>query len=233
MVRSAYSLATLLGQLNAKTPNRNKASDGGIGDAAHQNTVSDHNPDSNGVYHARDFTHDPAGGLDGWWLADTLLKSRDKRIKYIIWQQRIVDFRAGYNPYVWTPYSGLNAHKQHVHVSVMSGALGDQSQLFNLGAVNPAPVEGENDVAITNEDADLIIRRLVTYGFLKEGKDPKTADENTDYVRLYQTMAADPIRLLRDIKAAQTAPAPVDVEIDYDRIINGVVARLGGLVFKA
>lgn len=225
MVRSAYSLATLLSQLNAKAPDRNKASDGGIGDAAHQNTSSDHNPDSLGVYHARDFTHDPGGGLDGWWLADTLLRSRDKRIKYIIWQRRIVDFRAGHNTYVWMPYGGLNPHDRHVHVSVMSGALGDQSHQFNFG-----PTESvEPNMAITAADADLIIQRLVTYGFLKEGMDPNGGDAN--YTRLYSTMAADPVKLLREIKAAQTSP--VDVEIDYDRIINGVVAKLGALEFKA
>jgi hypothetical protein len=227
MVRSAYSLATLLGQLNARAPGRNKASDGGIGDAAHAATASDHNPDSSGVYHARDFTHDPAGGLDGWWLADTLLRSRDKRIKYIIWQRRIVDFRAGFNPFVWTAYTGSNPHDKHVHVSVMSGALGDQTQSFNLGAASSPPTGGE-DVAITAADADLIIQRFVTYGFLKENMDPNGGDAN--YTRLYSTMAADPVKLLREIKAAQTAPVPV--EVDYDRIINGVVAKLTGLVFK-
>ena len=41
--RVARSLDVLLGQLNALAPERSKASDGSIGDAAHASRSSDHN----------------------------------------------------------------------------------------------------------------------------------------------------------------------------------------------
>ncbi|MGH3942021.1 MAG: hypothetical protein ACRDTG_26045 [Pseudonocardiaceae bacterium] len=82
--RVARSLDVLLGQLNGRFPDRSKASDGGIGDAAHAARVSDHNPDSGGVGRARDFTHDPAHGVDIDRLSDEIAASRDPRIKYCV-----------------------------------------------------------------------------------------------------------------------------------------------------
>src|SRR5829696_1398678 len=98
--RVARALDTLLGQLNAHAPRRNKASDGAIGDTDHQNRSSDHNPwYGPGIVTARDFTHDPGGGLDCQWLANTLVANRDPRIKYLIWNRRIWQGS-------WRAYSG-------------------------------------------------------------------------------------------------------------------------------
>lgn len=132
----ANSLQELLAQLNARAPHRSKVSDGGIGDAAHSARLSDHNPTPTGQVCARDFTNDPAGGCGGQWLADTLVASRDPRIKYVIWNRRIIDSRAGNHPWQWTPYSGTNDHTHHVHVSVFAGALGDDTRPWNLGATS-------------------------------------------------------------------------------------------------
>lgn len=119
--RIAESLEVLRRQLNAAFPQRSKLSDGGIGDAAHASRSSDHNPwlkDKNGVgiVTARDFTHDPDGGIDCHWLAKQLVKSRDPRIKYLIWNKQICSSKN--SPWAWRPYSGANAHKQHLHISV-------------------------------------------------------------------------------------------------------------------
>ncbi len=66
--RTAKSLDVLLDEINRAAPKRSKASDGSIGDAAHATRSSDHNPWvrwlGTGIVTARDFTHDPAGGLD-------------------------------------------------------------------------------------------------------------------------------------------------------------------------
>ncbi|WP_439377818.1 hypothetical protein [Amycolatopsis lexingtonensis] len=123
----ARSLDRLLAQLNAKAPQRSKASDGSIGDAAHSARLSDHNPTSAGQVCARDYTHDPAGGLDCNWLADALVRSRDPRIKYVIWNRRIIDSRPGNHPWVWMPYSGTNPHNKHLHLSVFAGSAGDNT----------------------------------------------------------------------------------------------------------
>lgn len=120
--RVARSLDALLRQVNAAAPNRSKKSDGGIGDAAHASRGSDHNPwvrdHGIGVVTARDFTHDPAGGCDAGALAQSLVDSRDPRIKYVIWNRQIASATTA--PWTWRPYSGSNPHNHHVHVSVGS-----------------------------------------------------------------------------------------------------------------
>lgn len=142
--RKAHSLETLRLQLNRAYPNRSKASDGFIGDAAHQATPSDHNPDANGIVHAGDFTHDPANGVDIDRLTDELAASRDPRIKYIIANGLILDSRPQYNPWRWVTYTGSNPHTKHFHLSVMPG-IGDQGHDWNLpsfGTAAPAPAPG-------------------------------------------------------------------------------------------
>jgi hypothetical protein len=120
MARAAYSLNILLQQLNNHAPNRSKLSDGGIGDDEHASRASDHNPDANGVYHARDFTDDPHGGLDCHWLANQLVKYRDPRLKYLIWSGYIYSNVNGTAPWAWRRYTGPNPHTKHMHISVYS-----------------------------------------------------------------------------------------------------------------
>ncbi|HCM4295484.1 TPA: hypothetical protein N3J54_001956, partial [Klebsiella quasipneumoniae subsp. quasipneumoniae] len=89
--RVAKSLLILRDQINQYAPHRNKASDGTIGDEHHAHTNSDHNPqvlDGNiGVVTAIDITHDPAQGCDAQAIVNALVDSKDKRIKYIIWNK--------------------------------------------------------------------------------------------------------------------------------------------------
>ena len=122
--RVAKSLFKMRDQLNAKSPNRSKASDGFIGDLSHQQHNSDHNPHvkdgSVGVVTAFDVTHDPTHGCDAGKLADTLHAKRDSRIKYIIWNRRIANASAiGAHPaWEWRPYTGASPHTEHIHISV-------------------------------------------------------------------------------------------------------------------
>ena len=119
--RVAKSLIRLREQINEMAPNRSKASDGTIGDAAHASRSSDHNPwvkDGNiGVVTAMDITNDVAHGCDAQALVDTLVNSRDPRIKYIIWNRKIVNSRV--HPWVWRNYTGVNPHTKHFHLSVL------------------------------------------------------------------------------------------------------------------
>lgn len=112
-------------------------SDGGIGDAAHASRDSDHNPwvkdGGAGIVTARDFTHDPANGMDIDRLTDELAASRDPRIKYIIANGWILDSRPGNNPWRWVRYYGSNPHNKHFHLSVMSSkALYDDTRPWDL-----------------------------------------------------------------------------------------------------
>ncbi|MCA8832373.1 S8 family peptidase [Hymenobacter pini] len=124
--RVANALLTLRNQLNQRYPNRNKAYDGTIGDTAHSQRPSDHNPNiidgQYGVVTALDITHDPAHGCDAGRLAQLLVNSRDPRIKYVIWNRRIINASPiGDAPaWTWRPYGGTNPHDHHMHLSVQA-----------------------------------------------------------------------------------------------------------------
>jgi len=150
--RVAEALETLRKQLNEAFPKRSKASDGGIGDAKHASRSSDHNPylvnKGVGVVSARDFTHDPKTGIDCQWLADTLVKNKDPRIKYIIWNKQICSSQT--SPWKWRPYKGVNGHTKHLHLSVIGEPkLYDSTKPWKLDF----PKNGKSDVAkISGED---------------------------------------------------------------------------------
>jgi len=139
--RVAASLLTLRDQVNAAWPNRNRASDGTIGDARHRSRSSDHNPwirdGSVDVVSALDITHDPASGCDAARIAASIRQSQDKRVKYIIWNRRICNSSPleGQPAWNWRPYRGANPHDKHVHISVKSAKSHyDDTSAWQLGA---------------------------------------------------------------------------------------------------
>jgi hypothetical protein len=147
--RVANSLETLRRQLDARFPGRSIASDGGIGDEAHwvRGSASDHNPwYGPGIVTARDFTHDPAHGLDIQQVADQLLDTRDPRIKYVIANSRIATNRS----WQWGPYDGANPHDKHFHLSVVADPLCDDAQNWSVPILGEAPVDGGGDGVVGN-----------------------------------------------------------------------------------
>lgn len=126
----APSIKAALDEANRRWPSRSKASDGTIGDAAHAARKSDHNPDSRGIVHAFDLTHDPAKGVDCQALADHLVRRMDSRVKYIIFNRKICD----YKDWTWKNYIGSNPHTKHMHVSIHSTttAENDTTDWWNL-----------------------------------------------------------------------------------------------------
>lgn len=124
--RIAQALVTLRDEINRQAPNRSKVSDGSIGDAAHRTRDSDHNPwiedGSTGVVSALDITHDTAGGCSAETLAESLRSGRDPRVKYVIWNRRIMSSytSSGIPPWTWRSYSGSNPHTRHLHISLNS-----------------------------------------------------------------------------------------------------------------
>lgn len=146
--RVARSLETLRAQLDEAHPGRSKASDGTIGDAAHQAQVSDHNPDGAGVVRALDVTHDPAHGLDIGQLSDALVASRDSRISYVIANRLITGPAYGWE---WADYDGDDPHENHLHLSVVGDARADDPRLWSIGVTAgtaAAPGEEEDDVSV-------------------------------------------------------------------------------------
>lgn len=113
--RPAKCLPVLRAQLDAAYPNRKHTVDYYKGDPAHAARKSDHNPDSRGIIHAYDVTHDPANGCDVQALADAIIESRDLRMKYMIHNRRIVS--STNTPWQWRPH-GDDPHLGHLHLSV-------------------------------------------------------------------------------------------------------------------
>jgi hypothetical protein len=154
----APSLKVLRGQVNETYPNRDKTSDGTIGDAAHAQTRSDHNPNSQGVVCALDLDHDPDNGFDGDKFLEAQLQNPHPDLKYIVWEGHIYSRKYGF---VKRSSSG---HFAHLHVSVGVGTDG-QSQpgtynnttLWNIGNTGGQPMSG-----ITKDQIDYI--NLLAYG---------------------------------------------------------------------
>lgn len=109
MASPAPACRKALTDATQKWPNRNKASDGIMGDAAHQARPSDHNSGN-----AFDLTHDPQNGVDCGVLSEQVLN--DARVSYVIYNRRI-NSRDGRG---WRAYGGSNPHTRHMHVSIKS-----------------------------------------------------------------------------------------------------------------
>jgi len=128
------SLAALRAQANTRYPDRDKSSDGWIGDTSHAARKSDHNPDwdAGGVVRAYDLDEDLDGnGLDHgaelMFVAEHLRVTRDPRVKYVIYEGRMFASYDSVNgpAWKWRPYAGANAHRKHVHVSVLPTRTGE------------------------------------------------------------------------------------------------------------
>ena len=109
---------TLRGQINATYPDRDKTSDGWLGDARHAARKSDHNPDPSAEYVVRAIDIDKdlvRTKLDyAADLADQLRLSKDVRIAYVIFRGRIASSKKSW---AWRPYDGINRHDHHIHIS--------------------------------------------------------------------------------------------------------------------
>lgn len=137
------SLVSLREEFDALSPDRDKRSDGSIGDPAHAGRSSHHNPDETGntpyedsdsknEVHAIDV--DASGPWPSPATFDVLIEElrkrhkdgRDDRLIEIIWNRRRATPESGW---AWRDYNGDNAHTEHAHLagSYNSGRESDTS----------------------------------------------------------------------------------------------------------
>lgn len=116
MATPAASCRKALKDATARWPTRNRASDGIMGDPAHQARKSDHN-----VGNAFDLTHDPTDGPDCHELSKLVID--DPRVTYVIWTGKI--FKRRLPAAGWQPYTGPNPHNHHMHVSIRAESRDD------------------------------------------------------------------------------------------------------------
>jgi hypothetical protein len=114
----ARSLVVLRDQIDAQAPHRSTASDGTIGDTAHQQGPSRHNPNDDDVVCALDVTDDPAHGCPVHVIADRIRVNPHPELAYIISNQRIAGRSTGW---AWHRYTGSNPHEKHAHFGVGVG----------------------------------------------------------------------------------------------------------------
>ena len=120
-------------QFDDTYPDRDRTSDGWIGDTRHSARPSDHNPDAEGIVRAIDIDRDLSGKAKPDLMPDLADQIRhaaksDKRIAYIIFAGKIASPRMGWR---WRKYSGINPHDHHCHIS--STSKGDEDgSFFNI-----------------------------------------------------------------------------------------------------
>jgi hypothetical protein len=122
-------------QIDDTYPDRDKRSDGWIGDTSHKARPSDHNPDAKGIVRAIDIDRDLSGKAKPDlmpYLADQIRifakRDKSKRISYLIFAGRIASPRMGWR---WRKYSGINPHNTHLHISFTKKGDTDGS-FFNI-----------------------------------------------------------------------------------------------------
>lgn len=172
------NLQELLEQMNKRFPNRDKTSDGGIGDTRHQAGSSSHNADKTGnpehrdgddkdEVRARDFDADlkDAGGVTMEHVVQLLVKlaraGRLPHLRYIIFNGRIWHKRDGF---VTRTYTGTNKHDKHMHVNSDFTQAADEAKgvdwhLNDLGKKAPtAPKPSTSVIKEGSEGAE--VRKL-------------------------------------------------------------------------
>lgn len=163
-------LVKLRSEFNEIAPGRDRSSDGSIGDDAHQDSQSDHNPDETGSVPIRDddrVNEVHAIDVDADLRVPGLSMSRvialllarcqsgaENRLRYIIFDRVIWSASNGWKP---LPYNGKNAHTQHAHFSSSYVTAREASTAsWHLREALPvtAPTSDQNAAAAAGRDID-------------------------------------------------------------------------------
>jgi hypothetical protein len=122
-------------QFDDTFPDRDRRSDGWVGDTRHAARPSDHNPDkATGMVRAIDVDRDVSGHAKPDLMPDIAdqirlaAKAGDKRISYIIFDGKIASAKKNW---IWRPYDGINKHLHHLHCSFTPKGDTD-STFFNI-----------------------------------------------------------------------------------------------------
>lgn len=133
-----------------------------IGDASHQSGWSDHNPsECCDVVCADDIKSD--GGLNKQAFVDHLLSDTHPSLRYVIYNRKIYQRKNGFAA---EDYHGVNAHTEHVHVSVGNGPDGrstsgydsaDSWHIADIGKEPSKPTPAEPSAPATDWTQELIM----------------------------------------------------------------------------
>lgn len=180
--RLTKSLARFRQLVDERWPNRDHASDGTIGDAAHQAETSGHNaddtvgskPEWNGdpdtVPEVRAFDMDSdlrEPGTTAQMLVDHLIRlpGLSKVFRYIIFNRRIYRASTGWKA---ETYTGTSAHTEHIHFSGAYDQAADDNTTFDFR------LDEVGDMPLTDDDVAKLVRAIFAYDpGLSKGSDGK------------------------------------------------------------
>lgn len=127
----APSLSILQAELNVRWPRRKKP-DGTIGDRAHQNRTSSHNPNKRGSVNGIDISNE---GIDVPYVVRAAIKHPSTW--YVISKGYI--YSRTYN-FAKRRYTGSNPHNTHIHISIYDTVAAERSTVLWLREPVKVPV---------------------------------------------------------------------------------------------
>lgn len=203
----APALATGRAEVNARWPHRDRTSDGTIGDAAHQATRSDHNPNERESVNAWDMD---IGGVDPFAVIDAF--ERHPSAHYWIYDRLIADRDNG-----WVPirYVGTNPHTQHVHFSIRQTAAAEQDR--RPWGIWPLPEEDDLNAAQAKQLADLHAALINTRHTWAGGRNAVRLLEDLAYAFLYGLPGTDSTWLARTLRVLGEAAGLDATELERIR----------------
>ena len=214
-------LQSLRNEFNELAPNRDKASDGSIGDPAHAASSSDHNPDETGrtpyedsdsinEVHAIDVDDDlrlPGVTMQSRvnLIVERHRTGKDDRLQNVIYNRVIWSRTWG-----WTPraYTGASPHTEHAHFSARY-TTAQEKDTRPWGILEEPPLDAKFEYF----NAHLPV---IPYGH-DDARGIKGSDgrvDKTGYVRRIQTMLD------------MLLPGEVTIDGDYGKQTKAAVAAL-------
>lgn len=220
--RRTGGMQNLLDQFNDRWPGRDKASDGSVGDYAHTQEHSGHNPDDTTAHNA-EWDGDPdtipevrAIDVDsdlresGTSMQDVIdhlraLAGLSSVIRYMIYNRKIYSASNGFRP---EAYTGASAHTEHAHFSGAYSQASDNNTTFNFR------FDEVGDMALTTTDLDNI--RNAVWGSVLGTSGP-TAGKDLESVETF------PAKFAEILDAVHAVSTPV---IDVPALAAAIVAEL-------